>query len=141
MSLRDTFESRPPWQKYTAILVLLAVPLSAIAWQLWPENGVEEAIRSSILLKCANCGHVHELTAEEARGETAAFLGRDSNTRLRCPECQRRAARIAERCPNDGTVFVPEYATGAISEKDRCPVCGWNRVEELLRSTEKHTSN
>lgn len=135
MSVRDTINSMPAWQKYGAVLIALAVPLAAIVWQLWPapaEARVPET-RGQTVFKCTECGMVLEPTAKELRADPSVAIGPRGGVMM-CPKCQKRTMRTAERCPECSTVFFAEYTKLEVDASNSCPKCGWSRVDEVLES-------
>ena len=43
-----------------------------------------------------------------------------------CTQCGRHAVALAEECPKDSTIFVPDTSQGPASRAVCCPKCGWN---------------
>lgn len=111
---------------------LIAIAIGILVWQLNPDFGSRPDLSppGDFVVKCEECGHV--LTQEEQEKVFGKVLPRPGqDIRMTCPECGEMGARLAERCPNDGTIFFASYKALKPGPKDRCPKCGWSRMDEL----------
>ena len=134
-TLRERINRWPMPVKLGVVLPVLIVALAAIGMQLRSADEEMPSLASSgqFVFKCSDCGHEFEPTAEQVRKDETTLYRRDMSARMTCPKCGKATARLADRCPNDGTLFFPEYASLKVTEADRCPKCGWSRLDEIRK--------
>ena len=84
--------------------------------------------KTSQWLLCVNpkCNAAFEKTLEDVREESET-MGAMGGGYL-CPECGKKSAQLAEKCPYCGNVFIPRPRPGDF--RDRCPKCGKSSMEE-----------
>ena len=80
---------------------------------------------------CTNpqCNAEFEMTLEEIR-KASSEMGPMGGGFL-CPECSKKSALIAEKCPYCEHTFIPNPSPGDF--RDRCPKCGKSKMEEMRK--------
>lgn len=127
-------------QKVGSASVVLTVSLVAIGYFLWPENqaAANMNIRGEFVWKCTDCGHVFDSDAEQPPSGDIGLLAGGMAAYVKCPACDKRTGRLAECCPECSTLFFPEYRSLIPTEKDRCPKCGWSRLDDIVAEMRAH---
>jgi ssDNA-binding Zn-finger/Zn-ribbon topoisomerase 1 len=76
--------------------------------------------------KCISCSATDEIKREElvAKGwvdiEGVRLMGEGA----KCPKCGKDTMAMAQKCPKDGTIFVPDPIQ-TMEGKGGCPKCNW----------------
>ncbi|MGB9625130.1 MAG: hypothetical protein ACPMAQ_09735 [Phycisphaerae bacterium] len=87
-----------------------------------------EGLGPVLIRQCTSCKKVFECSMDEARAKGYLDLEgiRLVDMGKKCPACGKDTLEIAQKCPHDGTVFIPDLSQGPDSKAARCPKCGWN---------------
>lgn len=122
----------------TSTIALAA--LLAAGLQLWPDEHASSTmnIGGDYAWVCTDCGHEFDAETEQPHGDGLSLLGGSFAARVQCPACQKMTGRLAERCAKCSTLFFPEYKTLIPTEQDRCPDCGWSRLDDVLAEMRAH---
>lgn len=138
MSMTDRLNEAPAWQRYLVVAVLLGGAAVALGWRLWPSDSGAKVVetRGETVFMCKDCGHSFEPTDSQMRNDPNFQLRPARASIMTCPSCGKAAAREAERCPECDTVFFAVYDSLEPSDKNRCPQCGWSRLEEMREQME-----
>ncbi len=79
-----------------------------------------------LIRKCSACN----ATAEDKR-DTAVSQGwldpegiRLFGQGAKCPKCGKDTMVLAEKCPKDGTIYIPKFAADGAGGPQGCPKCG-----------------
>jgi len=97
-----------------------------------------EASAGPMLMKCSECGHTFEISREKYMAEVREALKKQGKqmislrmgerVAITCPDCGRRAAYQAKKCPECGYIFILDYSDSD-DYPDRCPECGYSEYE------------
>ncbi len=89
----------------------------------------------TVLMKCNNqrCQAVFEVTAKEYREfmQQSNPLG-EMQLGMQCKQCGQRSAFRAVRCEKCGSVFFYGYEGADFA--DRCPKCGFSKMESNIKA-------
>lgn len=123
-----------PWHFALAIM-FAGIAVGALLWQLQevePQPQVDLTPPGDYVVKCEACDYeLNNAERDRLTGDVQVRPGLEM--RMECPKCGELTARFAERCPNDGTVFFPTYADLTPGPQDRCPKCGWSRLDAVRK--------
>ena len=90
-------------------------------------SAIPDDAASVVAFKCISCDHSFELTSRklveaQRSGRSDPVEGTSQSIlSIPCPQCAKVTARRAQRCPDDGTVFLADRAQGG----GTCPKCNW----------------
>ncbi len=121
--------------KKVLMIVLVVVFLAAAGIITWKtRSGGGSALRGSTLIwvKCNNpdCGAEYQITQKEylelIKGN--AIPGIANIPAMTCQKCGEKSAFTAIKCEKCDTVFIRGTVEGPY--EDKCPKCGYSKMEE-----------
>lgn len=125
---------KSPVLKITIAVVALLAAGAYTTYTLVGSDRVEQpdTAESASTFVCLECHHTFQLTPAayvklNRSGDIQVTNGDGPRGRrwVRCPQCRKFAAVLADRCPQDGTA-VPRY--GKDGKTGRCPRCNWTAI-------------
>lgn len=131
--------SEHPSSRSSAIKIAVAIAalvaagtFAAYNWIGSKEVEQPDTAESASTFVCLECKHTFDLTPAayvelNRSGDIQVMNGSETRGRrwVRCPQCQKFAAVLADRCPRDNTA-VPRY--GKDNKIGRCPQCNWTSL-------------
>jgi len=126
--------SAPPRVIYALVAAGIVIAVIVLYSQFRPGRTPQvsashaEGLGPVLVRQCTSCKKVFECSMDEAHAKGYLDIEgiRLVDKGKTCPACGKDTLEIAQKCPRDGTVFIPDLSQGPDSKAARCPKCGWN---------------
>ena len=133
-------------KKVVQVVVILGCFILAgiiTATQMGWFKGGKSKLPSSYWLMCESCEKSYEVSLERLKE-----MYREANPNpmmsmmqgppaLICEQCGEKAAYRAENCQECGAIFISDWQAENDLERDRCPECGYSKLEDALSESEE----
>ncbi len=123
------------------IVAVICILIAAfVLFKTFFGGGGLESVQGETWMKCVNpdCEAEFQISEKEYINFVNENIDPEAETipPMQCPQCNEKSAYRATKCEKCGTVFIQRPQPDGFS--DRCPNCGYSKIEDLYKQSKEN---